>query len=129
MYFRKQNEGVNVYAFPSLEDALGNSSELGLTTNIFILGGARLYGEALQDPACKIAFVTRLEEHHEMPCDTYFPGEVLNRTYGLASNITGQCLDLLRKNFPTSAQVTWNEASNSTTENDIKYSIQLFTRR
>lgn len=38
---------------------------------IFVIGGQRLYEEAMHHPACRYAYVTYIDADYE--CDAYFP--------------------------------------------------------
>lgn len=55
---------------PTLNAALLEKSCEG-TANIFVIGGSRLYEEALHHPACKRMYVTWFATDY--PCDTFFP--------------------------------------------------------
>lgn len=54
----------------SLDEAL-NSLEDTHTDEIFVIGGAQLYAEAITHPACKRIYVTNICSTHT--CDTFFP--------------------------------------------------------
>ena len=53
----------------SLDNALAMANSVGRT---FVIGGARLYDEALNHPECETVHVTRIKE--DVPCDVHFGG-------------------------------------------------------
>lgn len=53
----------------SMDEALGKANEN--TENIFIMGGASVYKQAIENNITDGIFVTRL--HKEYDCDTFFP--------------------------------------------------------
>lgn len=44
---------------------------------VFVIGGAQLYADAIQHPACNKIYLTRIQEEFE--CDTFFPDLDPNR--------------------------------------------------
>lgn len=61
--------GQEVY--PSLQTALEVLWRESNIENIFVIGGQKLYEEAIHHPACKYAYVTTIGCDFE--CDTFFP--------------------------------------------------------
>lgn len=69
--------------FNNLEQALSAARQLNSNAHIYVIGGRRLYMEALEHPMCKKAYVTHIKA--SFGCDTMFPLDVLHRNYILAS--------------------------------------------
>lgn len=63
----------------SIQDALLKAS----MPNIFVIGGARLYAEAIQHMLCNKVFLTKIESVFE--CDTFFPKDILHENFTLSS--------------------------------------------
>ena len=61
--------GQEVY--PSLDSALSVLWRENDIENIFVIGGQRLYEEAITHPMCKHAYVTVV--HNNYDCDVFFP--------------------------------------------------------
>lgn len=59
-----------VHAAESLEKALNLASQHG-AENTFIIGGAQIFYDAIQNPACKKIYLTELEG--DFQCDAFFP--------------------------------------------------------
>jgi len=55
--------------WPSLETCLNELSQEKTIQNIFIVGGAEIYAQALKHPNCKKIFITDIDQ--EFPCDTF----------------------------------------------------------
>lgn len=65
------NPVPNVFIATSLNEALQLAAQHG-RGEIFIIGGASIYAQAIQHPACKKLYLTEIKR--EFPCDTFFPG-------------------------------------------------------
>jgi len=77
----------------SLEDALSICGrEIAPSAQIFVLGGARVYEEALCSPDCAHVFLTRVYGSMESECDVFFPRREIP---GEERNITKQVYSLL----------------------------------
>ena len=63
-----------VLQFISLDDALTAISTSELIDQIFVIGGARLYADAILHPNLERIYLTRIEE--EFDCDTFFPDQI-----------------------------------------------------
>jgi dihydrofolate reductase len=62
----------DVIILSSLQDAIDFLVKLDQVHNVFVIGGARLYNEALANPLFKYAYVTHvLESGVDIKCDTY----------------------------------------------------------
>jgi len=56
----------------SLEDALEHVAQLkDLVKHIFVIGGAKVYAQAISHPECKRVFLTHID--HNFNCDVFFP--------------------------------------------------------
>lgn len=67
--------GPDAYQAGSLDAALQllETAELkGKVDNVFIIGGGKVYKEAVQHPACTAVHLTRIHKSFEA-CDTFFP--------------------------------------------------------
>jgi dihydrofolate reductase/thymidylate synthase len=71
--------------------------------NVFVIGGAKVYEEALSNPACTIAYLTFVKGQFE--CDAFFPSNVYDLGFQIASKseemeengIKFEFLELVRK--------------------------------
>ncbi|KAI9008244.1 dihydrofolate reductase-like domain-containing protein [Gaertneriomyces semiglobifer] len=70
--FRADVNETQVYAFPTLDDALLSLENIA-HLNVFVIGGAQLYGTALKHPACSRVFQTCIKSDAPIACDVYFP--------------------------------------------------------
>lgn len=70
----------HVTVVSSLNEALQVCSKENVNC-AFVIGGARLYREALSNPQCSTAYVTHILRHYE--CDTYFPVDLLMDNFSL----------------------------------------------
>jgi len=61
----------NIHVVRSLQEALELVGRLQYVHKTFVIGGSRLYHEALEHPSCTKAFVTHV--YHHFPCDVFFP--------------------------------------------------------
>jgi len=69
----------NVVVANSLDDALQKTVEC---ENVFVIGGASVYAEALEHPACDRAYITFVDGEYE--CDAFFPSNI--EQYGFTEN-------------------------------------------
>lgn len=65
------NLPADVLCASSLEDALEKLSALKDIESIFVMGGAQIYAEAINHPACQKLQVTHVQG--EYACDAFFP--------------------------------------------------------
>lgn len=65
----------NTFIVSSLENALTLTRSLLNVHNVFVIGGSRLYNEALHHPLCDKVYVTHILKH--IHCDVVFPIETL----------------------------------------------------
>lgn len=61
---------------PSLDAALALADD---TTNVFVIGGRRLFKEALAHPDCDTAYLTFIRPSVVMTYDAFFPLDSLNK--------------------------------------------------
>lgn len=61
----------------SLEEALAYLKGVASVEKVFVIGGGRLYAEAIDHPECENVYVTMIENEYD--CDTFFPLEKLER--------------------------------------------------
>lgn len=62
----------NIFVAPNLDHAL----QLASSTNIFVIGGEKLFAEAIMHPMCKTLYLTEIElnSRSDVPeCDVFFP--------------------------------------------------------
>ena len=69
-YLYDYDDDIDTYFVSSLEDALSISFAM-TNHNIFVIGGEKLYNEALSDPRCVNGHLTIV--NHMFNCDTHFP--------------------------------------------------------
>jgi len=55
----------------SFDEVFNKLAERRDVGDIFIIGGASVYGEAIKDPACSYIYLTRLDQ--SFGCDVFFP--------------------------------------------------------
>lgn len=70
----------------TIVSSLNEALEVCYKENIncaFVIGGARLYAEALKNAQCSTAYVTHILRHYE--CDTFFPTDILMDNFSLVS--------------------------------------------
>jgi dihydrofolate reductase len=63
----------------SLEEAFSFLKGQEQIENIFVIGGERLYTEALEHPECSSIYVTVIESENNYECDAFFPIQQLER--------------------------------------------------
>lgn len=63
-----------VLQFGSIDDALSALSTSKKIDQVFIIGGAQVYHEAIFHPELERIYLTRIEE--DFDCDTFFPDEI-----------------------------------------------------
>jgi len=59
------------YKVKNLDEALTCAAEIPDVDQIFVIGGATVYDEAIRRPECRRLYVTRIQEICD--CDVYFP--------------------------------------------------------
>ncbi len=64
------NPVPNVLVAKGLDEALQLSEQYG-SGDVFIIGGASIYAQAIQHSACKKLYLTEIKR--EFTCDTFFP--------------------------------------------------------
>lgn len=64
----------DVLHFSSLDEALTALSTSSKVDEIFVIGGAKLYEEAILHPELERIYLTRIEEVFD--CDTFFPDQI-----------------------------------------------------
>lgn len=75
----KSIDDNNVYVVKSLDDALQLVNSLPNVKETFVIGGSRLYTDALHHPNCTKAYVTHVFKHFD--CDVRFPLDTLFRSF------------------------------------------------
>ena len=60
-----------VFLASSLDDAFRKLSKYGETGQVFIIGGASLYAQAINHPDCEKIFLTEVSGEYD--CDAFFP--------------------------------------------------------
>lgn len=73
----KQISSPGVTCFTSLNDALASAESDANIENVFVIGGAQLYNEALQHENCQTLYVTMI--NHDFNCDTFFDSDLMKR--------------------------------------------------
>jgi dihydrofolate reductase len=63
----------NVIVASSLDDAMRILSEIESVDRIFVIGGARIYAEALEHPACSGIYLTSVKNKRFSDADAFFP--------------------------------------------------------
>lgn len=61
----------NVILASSFDEALLELSTLKDIENIFVIGGARVYEQAILHPSCEKIYLTKIDANFD--CDTFFP--------------------------------------------------------
>ncbi len=67
-------ETTNALTAPAWANSLEMALEIcnsKLIEHVFVIGGARVYAEAIEHPDCQTIYLTRLDQHFE--CDAFFP--------------------------------------------------------
>jgi dihydrofolate reductase/thymidylate synthase len=94
----------NVHIARDLQSALDYlNSQSHLVDQAFVIGGARLYSEAIGHKQCRYLYVTRINADFE--CDRFFPA-ISEKQYRLQSNYSNNTIE----------------------ENGVKYQFQLYKR-
>jgi dihydrofolate reductase len=75
-----EQDHVNVTIVRGLNEALQVCSKENVNC-AYIIGGTRLYTEALSNAQCNTAYVTHILRHYE--CDTFFPTDLLMDNFSL----------------------------------------------
>jgi dihydrofolate reductase/thymidylate synthase len=66
----ESNPMINPHWADSLEAAL-NMCDSKLIEHVFVIGGARVYAEAINHPDCQTIYLTRIDQAFD--CDAFFP--------------------------------------------------------
>lgn len=74
-----EDENKSTFIVRSLHDALQLSNSLSNVHNTFVIGGSKVYNEALSHPECEKVYVTHILKH--IPCTVMFPLETLFNTF------------------------------------------------
>lgn len=69
----------DTYVVKSLNDALELVTSLPNVHETFVIGGSRLYKEALEHTHCGKAYVTHV--HGEYECNVFFPLQILHKSF------------------------------------------------
>lgn len=125
MYRDNNPEHPDVIIAESLTLAIEIATRQSPLGQIFILGGAGIYEEALKSDHCECVFITRLIEHPPMPCDTFISQQHLQR-YPNTDNITLRCYELLKSTFSKTASVELSSDFQTVSEGDISYQIEAY---
>ncbi|MFA5829473.1 MAG: dihydrofolate reductase [Candidatus Gracilibacteria bacterium] len=76
-----------VLLFHSLEEALKSLEETSQQNfqieNVFVIGGANIFAQAIDHPDCQTIYLTQIEQTFN--CDTFFPKESLQKNFSLKS--------------------------------------------
>lgn len=72
----------NVYTENSLPSALEFAFEQYSNKKIFVIGGERIYKEAMRHPMCNYIWVSKIKNNNE-ECDTFFDYEYVKQNYFL----------------------------------------------
>ena len=83
-YLNKEKMGEfskmkNVYVVPTLDNAHAKIREMQNIDKVFVIGGERLYKEALADHRYNKLLLTRI--HINITCDTFFPLHLVDKRY------------------------------------------------
>ncbi len=62
---------LGVLSFSSLDEALKKINQLSEIENVFVIGGVRVYNQAIAHRACHQLYVTHLKG--DFACDAFFP--------------------------------------------------------
>lgn len=117
---------INATVSTSLGEALNTISPAYVGAS-YILGGAKLYEEALSNVHFDCAFITELSEHSPMPVDVYFPKESLG-TDLKKFNITRDAFLALREKIHVDENHFLSPDGTCFYDNDIRYSIFAYTK-
>lgn len=63
----------------SLQGALDIAASIPTIYNTFVIGGSKMYEEALRHPKCAHVYITHI--FSSIPCDVWFPLEVLDELF------------------------------------------------
>jgi dihydrofolate reductase len=100
--FEKPDLPENVYWAESFEDAFEKLSAVKGLDQVFVIGGASIYRQAIERPECERVYLTEVEG--EFNCDVFFPQIPLDR---------------FKK----------NEESEVNEESGIKYRFSVFSKK
>ena len=63
----------------SVANSLNSALALAKIEPVFVIGGATLYASSILDSRCKRVYLTRIL--NQFDCDTFFPGQDLNKEF------------------------------------------------
>jgi dihydrofolate reductase len=99
----RYDDDIKTYFVPSFENALSLSFAM-TNHNIFVIGGEKIYLEALSDPRCVNGHLTIV--NHIFDCDTFFPIDLMDNyetihdgkwEYDDNSNVEYRFIDVVRR--------------------------------
>ena len=70
---------LGVISAHSLDNALEKLSQIHNINKIYVIGGEKLYNEAIKHPSSKYVYMTSISA--DITCDTFFPIKDLNKYY------------------------------------------------
>ena len=71
-----------------LANSIPEALNLATQPQVFVIGGAQLYHQAIQLENCHQVYLTEIQA--EFDCDTFFPGEYLQNNFELTSSSEAQ---------------------------------------
>lgn len=129
--FSSAGSHADLHAAASLPDALAAAVRASPAGQIFVLGGAALYREALAHPGCECVLLTRLLDHPPLSCDVFFPHEDL-ASFGSVRNITQPVFERLLPTLPAAVAAAGSVAlsadASAVAEGDFAYKIEVCAR-
>lgn len=66
----------------SLDEGLALAQSIKKVENVFVIGGANLFAQAINHPDCQTVYLTQIEQAFD--CDTFFPLEILQQNFKIA---------------------------------------------
>jgi len=79
------HDSDNVHFVNSFEEALNTTSYYNTNKEIFVIGGSKVYEEALKHENCQILYLSILDQDYK--CDTFFPSQYLNNFKIISDNL------------------------------------------
>lgn len=95
--FNEHHKG-HVLIARSLDEALGHLDNLPSLQDTFVIGGSRLYEEALLHPSCSKAYITHIHKHFE--CDTFISLDEIQKSFTSTQERLG-CYNDIEYSFNT----------------------------
>jgi dihydrofolate reductase len=74
-----EHQYENTFIVSSLDNALSKSVSFANIHNVFVIGGCKVYNEALEHPLCEKVYVTHILKH--IQCSVLFPLAKLYDTF------------------------------------------------